>query len=44
MNTASWRGWAEQMSTGLALVDAGLRVVWINPALAEWLEIGRAHV
>ncbi|MFC4765433.1 two-component system sensor histidine kinase NtrB [Dyella koreensis] len=37
---SSWRAWAEQMSTGLALVDAQLRVVWINPALAEWLETG----
>lgn len=35
-----WRIWAEQMSTGLALVDAQLRVAWINPALAEWLETG----
>lgn len=29
-----------QMATGLALVDAGLRVQWINPALAELLELG----
>ncbi|MBT2119314.1 PAS domain-containing sensor histidine kinase [Dyella sp. LX-66] len=40
MDTASWRAWAEPMSTGLALVDAGLRVLWINPALAEWLDTG----
>jgi two-component system nitrogen regulation sensor histidine kinase GlnL len=40
MDTASWRAWAEQMSTGLALVDARLRVSWINPALAEWLDTG----
>ncbi len=32
--------WAEQLATGLALVDAGLRLQWINPALAEWLELG----
>jgi two-component system nitrogen regulation sensor histidine kinase GlnL len=32
--------WAEQMTTGLALVDADLRLVRINPALAEWLELG----
>lgn len=32
--------WAEQMATGLALVDAGLRLQWINPALAEWLDLG----
>jgi two-component system nitrogen regulation sensor histidine kinase GlnL len=25
------------MATGLALVDAGLRVTWLNPALAERL-------
>lgn len=28
------------MTTGLALVDAKLCLQWINPALAEWLEIG----
>jgi two-component system, NtrC family, nitrogen regulation sensor histidine kinase GlnL len=28
------------MATGLALVDADLRLCWINPALAEWLELG----
>lgn len=27
--------WAEQMSTGLALVGADLRLRWLNPALAE---------
>ncbi|MDO1529615.1 ATP-binding protein [Fulvimonas sp. R45] len=31
---------AQQMATGLALVDAGLRVRWCNPALAELLELG----
>ncbi|OOG43612.1 ATP-binding protein [Rhodanobacter sp. C05] len=40
MNEANWRTWAEQMATGLARVDAGLRLQWINPALAEWLELG----
>ncbi|WP_266168602.1 two-component system sensor histidine kinase NtrB [Dyella subtropica] len=40
MDTMPWRAWAEQMSTGLAVVDAQLRVAWINPALAEWLETG----
>ena len=40
MNEAGWRVWAEQMATGLAWVDAGLRLLWINPALAEWLELG----
>ena len=29
--------WAEQMSTGLALVGADLRLRWLNPALAERL-------
>jgi Signal transduction histidine kinase, nitrogen specific len=28
------------MATGLALVDTDLRLRWINPALAEWLELG----
>ena len=36
----AWRAWAEQMATGLARVDAGLCLQWINPALAEWLELG----
>jgi two-component system, NtrC family, nitrogen regulation sensor histidine kinase GlnL len=40
MNDWLWRAWAEQMATGLALVDAELRLSWINPALAEWLELG----
>ncbi len=40
MNDRAWRTWAEQMATGLALVDAELRLSWINPALAEWLELG----
>jgi len=40
MDLATWRNWAEQMTTGLALVDAQLRVEWINPALAELLDIG----
>lgn len=33
----------EQMSTGVALVDADLRVQWINPALAELLGLGLRH-
>ena len=32
------------MATGLALVDAGLRLQWINPALAEWLDLGPRSV
>ncbi|WP_049621168.1 two-component system sensor histidine kinase NtrB [Frateuria defendens] len=40
MSEVGWRAWAEQMSTGLALVDAELRLRWINPALAEWLALG----
>ncbi|MEO8999016.1 MAG: ATP-binding protein, partial [Rhodanobacter sp.] len=40
MSEQVWRTWAEQLATGLALVDAGLRLQWINPALAEWLELG----
>jgi two-component system nitrogen regulation sensor histidine kinase GlnL len=44
MSEPTWREWAEQMTTGLALVDAGLRVSWINPALAERLELGPRSV
>jgi two-component system nitrogen regulation sensor histidine kinase GlnL len=40
MSEMAWRAWAEQMATGLALVDAGLRLQWINPALAESLKLG----
>jgi two-component system, NtrC family, nitrogen regulation sensor histidine kinase GlnL len=40
MSDRAWRTWAEQMATGLALVDGDLRLCWINPALAEWLELG----
>ncbi len=40
MSEPSWRQWAEQMATGQALVDAELRVAWINPALAERLALG----
>ena len=40
MDLSTWRNWAEQMTTGLALVDAQLRVEWVNPALAELLDIG----
>lgn len=32
--------WAEQLATGMALVDAQLCLRWINPALSEWLELG----
>lgn len=40
MSDSSWRKWAEQMTTGMALVDANLHLLWINPALADWLELG----
>ena len=40
MSAGDWRPWAEQMTTGLALVDAELRVSWMNPALAELWDIG----
>jgi two-component system nitrogen regulation sensor histidine kinase GlnL len=40
METTGWRVWAEQMATGFALVNADLRLLWINRALAEWLELG----
>ncbi len=44
MSSASWRPLAEQMATGLALVDAGLRVTWLNPGLAERLALGTRSV
>jgi two-component system nitrogen regulation sensor histidine kinase GlnL len=31
---------AEQLATGLAVLDAGLRVQWLNGALADLLEVG----
>jgi two-component system nitrogen regulation sensor histidine kinase GlnL len=40
MNEADWRAWAEQATTGLGLVDAQLRLAWLNPALAEALDLG----
>ena len=40
MGDLAWRTWAEQMATGLALVDADLRLRWLNPALVECLELG----
>src|SRR5690348_15063301 len=40
MNEADWRAWAEQATTGLGLVDAQLRLLWLNPALAEALGLG----
>ncbi|MEP6898663.1 MAG: ATP-binding protein [Rhodanobacter sp.] len=40
MSEDGWRTWAEQLATGLAVVDAGLRLQWINHALAEWLGLG----
>ena len=40
MSDLAWRTWAEQMATGLALVDADLRLRWLNPALVEDLALG----
>jgi len=40
MNVTDCPSWAEPMTTGLARVDAALRLQWINPALAEWLGLG----
>ena len=44
MSELTWRQWAEQMTTGMALVGADLRVRWINPALAESLALGARSV
>jgi len=40
MNDTAARGWAEPLATGVALADAQLRLKWVNPALAELLDIG----
>lgn len=40
MNETAGRTWAEPLATGMALADAALRLVWVNPALAELLDIG----
>jgi two-component system nitrogen regulation sensor histidine kinase GlnL len=40
MDKATWQAWAEQMATGLVWVGADLRLLWINRALAEWIEMG----
>ncbi|MFC4525552.1 PAS domain-containing sensor histidine kinase [Dyella halodurans] len=40
MNDPTSRSWAEPLATGVALADAQLRLLWVNPALAELLAIG----
>lgn len=40
MNDTAARAWAEPLATGVALADAQLRLKWVNPALAELLDIG----
>ena len=44
MSELTWRQWAGQVTTGIALVDADLRVRWLNPALAEGLALGARRV
>ncbi len=44
MNEVDWHAWAEQMTTGLARVDAALCLRWVNPALSEWLALGPRSV
>ncbi|MGB3749237.1 MAG: ATP-binding protein [Rhodanobacter sp.] len=43
MSDVAWKAWAQQLATGLALVDARLRLCWLNPALIEGLELGVRH-
>jgi len=43
MNDVVWQTWAQQLATGVALVDAQLHLRWLNPALVEWLELGVRH-
>ena len=40
MRNETWRAWAERLATGVAQVDADLRVRWLNSALAELLGSG----
>lgn len=40
MNDITTRAWAEPLATGVALADGQLRIKWVNPALAELLDIG----
>jgi two-component system, NtrC family, nitrogen regulation sensor histidine kinase GlnL len=40
MSETADRSWAEPLATGVALADGQLRLRWVNPALAELLEIG----
>src|SRR6185437_10309325 len=40
MSGQPWQAWAEQLATGIALVDAELRARWLNPALTELLGSG----
>lgn len=44
MSEDGWQARAEQIATGLALVDTQLQVVWMNPALAECLTLGPRSV
>jgi len=40
MRETDWHEVAEQVATGLGLVDRELRFCWVNPALAECLQLG----
>lgn len=40
MSDSVSRAWAEPLATGVALADGQLRLLWVNPALAELLAIG----
>jgi len=40
MSDPAARHWAEPLATGMALADERLRIKWVNPALAELLDIG----
>ncbi|MHC1480976.1 two-component system sensor histidine kinase NtrB [Frateuria aurantia] len=44
MTAALWPQWMEQMSTGLAMLDARLRLCWVNTAFAEMFEVGPRSV
>ena len=40
MSENDWRPWADQLATGIAVVDADLRLRWRNAALADSLRLG----
>ncbi len=44
MTAGVWPQWMEQMSTGLAMLDARLCLRWVNTAFAEMFDVGPRSV